>query len=104
MTFLEKLEFLMKARGLNTVADFANASGIPYTTIDGFYKKGYQNTKISTLKKIASFFNVTIDFLVDEDEPITQTNIFTEEEIKLVNAYRSADEEHRRIVNFTLAI
>ena len=42
-------------------------SGVPYTTIDGFYKKGYENTKISTIRKIASALNVSLDYLVDDN-------------------------------------
>ena len=34
-----------------TKADISRMSNIPYTTIDGLFKKGDENTKLSTLKK-----------------------------------------------------
>lgn len=71
MTFLEKLDFLMKRNGDN-VSTLSKKSGIPYTTIDGFYKKGYGNTKLSTLQKLSDYFKVTLDYLVKDD--ITDPN------------------------------
>lgn len=41
MTFLDKLDNLMHERGLNKNT-LSKACGIPYTTIDGWYKKGYE--------------------------------------------------------------
>ena len=40
MTFIERLEYLMKKNGISSKAELAKLSGIPYTTIAGFYKKG----------------------------------------------------------------
>lgn len=48
------------------------ACGIPYTTIDAWYKKGYSNAKLSTIQKLADFFGVTIDYLMREE--ITDIN------------------------------
>lgn len=45
----------------------SKACGIPYTTIDAFYKKGYENAKLSTLKKLAQYFDTTIDYLMREE-------------------------------------
>ncbi|MEG2144210.1 MAG: helix-turn-helix transcriptional regulator [Oscillospiraceae bacterium] len=63
MTFLEKLDYLLLQKGLNKHT-FSQLSDIPYTTIDGWYKKGYDGAKLSTIKKIAKFFNVTLDYLM----------------------------------------
>ena len=65
MNFLEKLDFLMGKMKINK-RKLSQISGVPYTTIDGFYKKGYENTKISTIRKIASALDVSLDYLVDE--------------------------------------
>jgi transcriptional regulator with XRE-family HTH domain len=62
--FLEILERLMKERNINKNV-LANESGIPYTTIDGWWKKGYDNIRLSTLKKLAAYFNVSLDYLMD---------------------------------------
>lgn len=70
------------------------ACGIPYTTIDAWYKKGYSNAKLSTIQKLADFFGVTIDYLMREEitdmnygltkntpEPATTSSEAKEEEI-----------------------
>lgn len=66
MNFLEKLNFMMEKMSINK-SKLSQISGVPYTTIDGFYKKGYENTKISTIRKIAVALNVSLDYLVDDD-------------------------------------
>ena len=55
MGLTDKLDILMKERNINK-AELARASGVPYTTIDGFYKKGSENAKLSTLKKLCAYF------------------------------------------------
>ena len=65
--FLNTLEKLMNGRGLNKHS-FSLQSGIPYKTIDNFWKKGYDNVKLGTLRKIADFFGVTLDFLIFGEE------------------------------------
>ncbi len=65
--FLLTLEKLMNERGLNKHS-FSLQSGIPYKTIDNFWKKGYDNVKLGTLRKIAVFFGVSLDYLVWGEE------------------------------------
>ncbi len=65
MSFLNKLENLMHDKGIENISQLSRETGIPYTTIDGFYKKGTENIKLSTLKKLASYFECSLDFLVD---------------------------------------
>ena len=65
MTFLEKLDLLMAEKHINK-PKLAELSGVPYTTIDGFYKKGYANAQISNIQKIARVFGVSLDYLFEE--------------------------------------
>ncbi|MCO7128240.1 helix-turn-helix transcriptional regulator [Sporolactobacillus shoreicorticis] len=65
MTFTEKLDLLMKEKGI-TRAGLAKGSGVPYTTIVNFYEKGSENIKLSTLKKLSNYFNVSLDYLVND--------------------------------------
>lgn len=67
VTFLEKLDLLMAEKGI-TRGGLAKGSGVPYTTIIGLYEKGYENVKLSTIRKIAGFLNVSIEYLCDEGE------------------------------------
>lgn len=57
----------MADRGINRHT-LAAQSGIPYTTIIGFYTKGYDKAQLSTLKRLCRYFNVTLDYLVAEDD------------------------------------
>ncbi len=66
MDFLEKLDMLMEQKGLNK-STLSKACDIPYTTIDGWYKKGYEGVKLTTLKKLSSYFGTTLDFWANED-------------------------------------
>lgn len=67
MTFLEKLEKLMNEHNLNK-STLSKSCGIPYTTIDGWYKKGFEDLRLSTLKKLSSYFNTSLDFWAYDDE------------------------------------
>ena len=66
MGLTDKLDMLMNERHINK-AELARESGIPYTTIDGFYKKGSENAKLSTLKKLCAYFGCTLDYLADDN-------------------------------------
>ena len=94
MGLTDKLDLLMKERNINK-ADLARESGVPYTTIDGFYKKGSENAKLSTLKKLCTYFNCTLDYLADDavdDSPTTiaahfDGDEYTEDELEDIRAY-----------------
>ncbi len=83
--FLETLDTLMQTHGLNKNS-FSKQSGIAYTTIDGFYKKGYENAKLSTLRQIADFFHVSLDYLISGEENLIELE--NSYEYKLLNTYR----------------
>lgn len=82
--FLEILTKLMNERGI-TKSTLAKESGIPYTTIDGFYKKGCENVKLSTLQKLAKYFGVTLDYLIYGDKLE-----LTRHEKDVLTAYRAS--------------
>jgi len=66
MKLTEKLDFLMSEENINKV-ELSKSSGIPYMTIVNFYEKGTDNVKLSTLKKLSSYFRVSLDYLVDDN-------------------------------------
>ena len=108
MDFLEKLNLLMNAKNLNKNS-LSKLSGIPYTTIDGWYKKGYESMQLSTLKKLSKFFNTTLDFWAKDS--ITDSNYeqFTNfelkyEEIQHIEKYRKLDTYGKEAVNNILSI
>lgn len=79
MTFLDKLDLLMKTSGINK-HKLSIMSGVPYTTIDAFYKKGYEKAKIPTIRKIAKALGCSLDYLIvdDVDEMIDMPKISPE--------------------------
>lgn len=100
MTFLEKLDKLMADRDLNKKT-LSEKSGIAYTTIVNWYKRGYDNMTISIFKRLCDFFCVTMDSMARNDAKIEYYNpgkkdlhITTEEEYFL-KCYRAADNMHK---------
>lgn len=105
MDFLNKLNYLMEQHELNKHT-LSLACGVPYTTIDSFYKKGYSNAKLSTIQKIADYFNTSIDYLMRDEisDPkygVTGLNIDIDEK-DIIDKYRETDEYGRETVRFTV--
>lgn len=95
MTFLDKLNYLMEKRSINKNV-LSQLSGIPYTTIDGLYKKGYENTKLSTIRKLARALDVSLDYLMvdsitDENYGKTIELSLKKEERDHIKKYRTLD-------------
>ena len=70
MTFIERLEYLMKKNGIKNRSELSRVSGIPYTTVDGFYKRGTDNIKLSTLLKLAECLHCSLDYLADDSRSV----------------------------------
>lgn len=85
MNMTEKLDKLMEGRGINR-KQLSEQSGIPYTTIVNFYDKGTDNVKLSTLRKLANYFSVSLDYIADDD--------FDDEEISRRAYIRKMEERH----------
>ena len=100
MTFLEKLDFLMKEKGLNK-HKLADLSGVPYTTIVGWYQRGYSGMTLTVFKKICDYFGVTMYSMAKDDVKIEYYNPnkknlhITNEEEYLLKCYRAADDMHK---------
>lgn len=94
MTFTDRMEHLMKQRGIRNIHVLSQIADIPYTTIDGFYKKGTNNIKLNTLRKLCDCLGCTLDYLANgvetdpKDEPII---------MDLVNAAIDNDPEDIRL-------
>lgn len=106
MNFLEKLDLLMNRYGLNK-RSLSQKSGIPYTTIDAWYKKGYEGLKLTTLRKLNEYFNTTLDFwILDEvtDPNYGKSSGFKVDydEMEYIKKYRSLDPYGQETVNIIL--
>ena len=108
MNFLEKLDFMMSKLGINK-RKLSEISSVPYTTIDTFYKKGYENTKLSTVRKLAEALDVSMDYLLVDtitDEDYGKTNGFTIsfKEQDHIKKYRSLDPYGKEAVDDILDV
>lgn len=63
MDFLERLRVLMEKNNDNN-STLAKKSGIPYTTIDGLFKRGWEKAQISTIQRICDHYGISIDYMV----------------------------------------
>ena len=88
MDFLERLDFLMKIKGVNK-AQMAAGSGIGKTTVYAWWKKGYEEITLPKLRALCNYFGCTLDYLVCGDE--AEQKMLSDDEIKLISAYRCAD-------------
>lgn len=64
--FADKLKELRAINGL-TQAEFAHEFSISNGTI-AMWETGKRTPDIETIKRIANYFNVSVDYLVDNDE------------------------------------
>lgn len=106
MNFLEKLNYLMEINNINKNI-LSKESGIPYSTIDNFYKKGYEKAKLPTIQKLAKYFDTTLDYLIIDE--ITDVNYgkaygfqVSFEEMNHIQKYRALSEHGKEAVNLVL--
>lgn len=92
MDFLDKLNYLMNENNLNK-STLSKACEIPYTTIDGWYKKGYEGLKLTTLRKLANYFGTSLDFWALEDIDVKESNYFSDKEKKLISDFRELNSQ-----------
>lgn len=105
MNLTDKLSKLISDKNLNR-KKFSDLSGIPYSTIDNWYKRGYDNMSISTLRIVCTFFGVTMDSMAYDDHDIEYTADhdmdFTPADAELVRKYNGLDASGRQMVNVVL--
>lgn len=90
MNFLEKLDKLMEQKDLNKHS-LSEYCGIPYTTIDGWYKKGYDNIRITTLKKLSDFFGTSLDFWAFDDQ--NERNTLSKKKQEFITCLSQLDDD-----------
>lgn len=109
MDFLAKLDYLMEKNHLNKNT-LSKACNIPYTTIDGWYKKGYEGLKLTTLRKLANYFGTSLDYWATEEQDCSQQKCFCEEELSEVHQQviwqleKMSDDEKKAVLAFITAL
>lgn len=95
MTLLDKLAGLMEEHR-DTVASLSRKTGLPYTTIDGLFKKGFAGARIGTVQAIAKAYGVSLDYMIRDE--ITDPHFWqvdpaaAPDECRLLAAWRGADD------------
>ena len=108
MTLLEKIDRLKEEKHINN-SRLSAMTGIPYTTIDSFYKKGYENMKLPTFIKLCDFFGVTMESMAYDDKdieyvPAAPASSEGHIESRLIGAYRNASPDTKTAVCNVLGI
>ena len=106
MNLLDKLDYLCFERKLSK-RQFALQANIPYTTIDGLYKRGYERMQLFTFVAICDFFGVTMDSMAKDDKEIVfvrdlKGKELTHEEGLLLEGYNMLSSEGKERVEYTL--
>ena len=89
MSFLDNLDKLMKQKKLNR-KELAREIGIAPSTINSWYNRGYENATLKALSKVANYFNISIEELVNDNpiqEIIFTSNDFTLSELKAIHEF-----------------
>jgi hypothetical protein len=89
MDFLDRLRVLMEKHGDNN-STLAKKSGIPYTTIDGLFKRGWEKAQISTIQKICNHYNVTLDYMVYGAWKLSEESLIIAAQYESISPYGKA--------------
>lgn len=105
LNFLDKLDYLMARDKLNKHT-LSQRSGVPYTTIVGFYERSYENTKLSTIQKLADFFGVSLDYLMRDQHtnPYDAPNSLSADEVRLLDQYRGLSSAGKEYILQTISM
>ncbi|MEI3498905.1 MAG: hypothetical protein V8Q71_00015 [Bacilli bacterium] len=68
MNFNDKIDLFMKNNNYKNLKQLASECDIPYTTLRDFYeKKSADNSRLSTIRKLATFMKCSMDYLTYDD-------------------------------------
>ena len=91
--FSTRLKELRKERGL-TQEELSKLSGISFPTISRYENGQRDEPKLTILKTLANYFDVTIDYLVGDTD--TKETNFTSDEIGRI--FNDLDDDGKRIL------
>ena len=96
--FLEIFNDLLSENGLNR-KQFAELSGIPYTTVIGWTNLN-RLPDYTALIKIADYFKCSVDYLAGRQEQYADSNLMSlkKSESRLISHYRALGEENKKLL------
>ena len=71
MNFLDRLRKLMELNKDNN-STLAKKSGVPYTTINGLFIRGWETAQLSTIRRICEYYNVSLDYMVYGSDALSE--------------------------------
>lgn len=75
MNFKDKVDSFMKQNNISNLKQFALQANIPYTTLrDVFNKQDMSNFRISTISKLSTYMNCSIEYLLSDNEKVMNKN------------------------------
>ncbi len=96
---MHKIRELRKAQGLS-LKRLGEILGVAESTMS-LYENGKRQPDYETLKKIATHFNVSTDYLLGKDEPTTVHEQLSGEQFALYGEVKDlTDEEARKVMEF----
>lgn len=104
MKMIEKISSLMHDAGLNK-RQFSLKAGIPYSTVDNWYKVGCDKMQLPTFRALCDFFGVTMDSMAyDEQKIVYRKDVkmpeITPAERDMIHSFRYLDEDGKeRVLN-----
>ena len=108
MNLLNKIEKLKKDNGLNN-RKLSICADIPYSTIDNWWKKGVDNIRLPTFRKLCDYFNVTMDSMAYDDREIEYRTDpappgLSKEDKMIIDAFHKSDFIDQMSVKRTLKV
>lgn len=99
MTLTDRIDLLCIKNGIENRSQLSKKSGVPYTTIDSMYRIGFDNVKLSTLEKLASCLDTTIEYLVNGDVYERQISNLSPAALRVARVYDSLPEPGKRALD-----
>lgn len=99
-SFSDVLRSLRTDSGL-TMEELARRVGVTKAAINN-YEKGIRYPKPETLEALADFFNVDLGYLTGRESRTSRS--LTDEELRILNAYRAASEDVKTAIAGALGV
>ena len=84
MDLVDKLEKLMQENKIKNILSLSNNADIPYTTLKSIFNREVTDIRLSTAVKLSKFFNVSLDYLLDDNNQDPSTSLDEESSAKSV--------------------
>ena len=112
MNFKDKIDNFMELNSIKNLNQLASKSGIPYTTLrDCYDKDNADNSRMSTIRKLAKYMNCTTDYLSYDELDIpndtlsnTETNMNEIDNLLFSKAKMLSDDDKKVVLDVINAI